>query len=94
MGITSRDWTTSYSMSVGYDVATYMTRSIGYSTTAIQPASDGSIEKMFFNELSTFSLGLQFRPSAFYVHVTRDEEEEEDAEEEGDSASRARPVVF
>ncbi len=90
------NWTTSYSMSVGYDVAPYMTLSLGYSTTAIHPDSDGSIEKMFFNEFSTFSLGLQFRPSAFYVHVTRDEEEDAEEEgEEGDSASRrANPIVF
>ncbi len=68
-------------MSVGYDITPYFTASIGYSTLAFYPDSDGTPEHLFYNENSQFSLSFQFRPAAL-IAQRRAAQAEEDADAE------------
>ena len=83
----SRDhvnWTTSFAVSVGYDVQSWLTVTLGYSTTSIHPRPRGTQDNVFWNELSNISLGLQFRPSALYSQIQSDNAEEENGDEDGE----------
>ncbi len=56
---------TSFGLSVSYDIFPYLTVGLNYSTLAVRPDSDGSVENWFYNENTTIGATLQFRPSAF-----------------------------
>ena len=59
---------TSFGFSVGYDILSYLTVSVGMSTLAFHPNVDGDrIENPFFNEKSVFFLSAQFRPAGLYA---------------------------
>jgi len=73
---------TSFGFSVGYDVTSYTTLTLGYSTLAFHPDSPGGPENMFFNELTTVNLGLQFRLDGMVVALNKMAEESEEAEAE------------
>lgn len=74
---------TSFGFSFGYDVTSYMTMTLGYSTLAFHPDSEGGAESMFFNENTQVNLGLQFRVDGMVValRAMADEAEEGDGEE-------------
>ena len=79
----NRHWRTisSFGFSVGYDVTSYMTLSLGYSTLAFYPDSEGGLENPFYNENTQISLGLQFRVDGLVVELKADDEEEATGEE-------------
>ena len=70
------NWTTSFSVSVGHDFASWVTLSLGYNTLAIHPDSDGGVENVFLNEFTTLALTAQFRPSALAVELMEEDETE------------------
>lgn len=74
---------TSFGLSVGYDVLPYLTTTVGYSTLAFHPDSDGTVENMLWNENSVVSLSFQFRPAALagQIQAANAAEEAEAAEE-------------
>ena len=74
----NRHWRTitSFAFSVGYDVTSYMTLSLGYSTLAFYPDSEGHNENPFYNENSQLSLTLQFRVDGMVVALKADDAEE------------------
>ena len=59
---------TSFGVSIGYDVFSYLTLSVGMSTLAFHPNVDGDrVENPFFNEKSAFFLSAQLRPAGLYA---------------------------
>jgi len=87
---------TSFGFSFGYDITTYMTLSLGYSTLAFHPDSEGEeseglpIENPFYNENSQLTLSLQFRVDGLVVHrMAKNAEAEAAAEEAANDALRA-----
>jgi len=87
---------TSFGFSFGYDVTSYMTLTLGYSTTAFHPDSEGGAESIFFNELTTVNLGLQFRVDGMVVALDNLMHEDDEAEGEGEEATSEalRRTVF
>ncbi len=83
---------TSFGFSFGYDVTSYMTMTLGYSTLAFHPDSEGGAESMFFNENTQVNLAVQFRVDGLVVELQK-EEEAEGGDEEA-AAEGLRRTVF
>ena len=65
-----------FNIGFGYDLTSYLTASLSYSTLAIHPNTGGGIENPLWNENSTLSLSFQFRPSALAVELRADDSSE------------------
>ena len=66
------------SLGFGYDVMSYMTLSFTYNALSFFPDSDGSFENFLWNENSSFSLSLQFRPAGLAGELRKEPEAEDD----------------
>jgi len=84
---------TSFGFSFGYDVTSYMTMTLGYSTLAFHPDSEGGAESMFFNENTQVNLALQFRVDGMVVALRAMADEEEGSDEEA-TAEAMRRTAF
>ena len=60
---------TSLSLGVSYDLASYLTVGLSYSTLAFYPDSDATVENAFYNENSQLNLSVSFRPAALVVSL-------------------------
>ena len=90
-GVDGTRWryATSFGVSVGYDVTSYMTLSLGYSTFALYPDAGGNVENPFFNENTTLNLSLQFRTDGLVVH-----RKAKNAEAAGEQAATQAMIAF